>query len=80
MAEIKYEVEKSLHFMTGGYTAILAEGVQTYLCFDGRWVCATVVELRPKSMVLASEDGVQFAKRYTQLEAVSDKEPAGMNS
>lgn len=75
MATIKFEVEKTLYFTADGHTAILSEGVQAYMSFGGRWVCATVVELRPKSTVLRSADGMQFVKRYTRLEAVSDKEP-----
>lgn len=77
MAKIKYEVEKTLHFTENEHTSILQNGSEAYLCFNGAWIYAIVVDLRPKSMVIVSPEGKQFVQRYSHLEAISDKQPKG---
>lgn len=80
MAEVKLEVDKTLYIrMEDGTAGVLSEGTEAYLCFGGRWSHVTVVELRLKSMLLRSEDGVEFVKLYSKLEDVSDKKPIGVN-
>lgn len=83
MRQMHFECEKSLTvILDNGEQIVLSEGTQAYMHFSTAkiniWMLATVLELKSYSMVVKSEDGLEWTFYYKHLDAVSEKMPEEM--
>lgn len=83
MTQAHFQCEKNLTvILDDGNQCLLSEGTEAYMHFStGKiniWMLATVLELKPHSMVVKSADGLEWTFRYEHLETVSDKMPEEM--
>lgn len=83
MVQVHFECEKSLTvILDDGKQSLLSEGTQAYMHFVtakiNTWMLATVLELKPHSLVVKSADGLEWTFYYKHLDAVSDKMPEEM--